>query len=67
MQMTGGNVQKCKKFPPSLIIRKMQISITMKDIPNLLEFLLANGKKGKSVGREVEKTSLLSVDETAHW
>lgn len=44
----------------------MQISITMKDIPNLLEFLLANGKKG-SVGREVEKTSLLSVDETAHW
>lgn len=58
--------KNAKKFPPSLIIRKMQISITVKDIPNLLEFLLANGKKGRSVGREVEKTSLLGVDETAY-
>lgn len=69
MQMTGGNVKrkKCKKFPPSLIIRKMQISITMKAIPNLLEFLPANGRRGRSVVREVEKTSLLIVDETTHW
>lgn len=41
--------KKCKKFPPSLIIRKMQISITMKAIPNLLEFLPANGRRGRSV------------------
>lgn len=45
----------------------MQISTTMKDIPNPLEFLLANGKRGRSVSREVEKTSFLIVDETAHW
>lgn len=45
--------KKCKKFPPSLIIRKMQIGITMKAIPNLLEFLPANGRRGRSVVREV--------------